>query len=83
MLGNTSGLVKKEDPHLCNHYFSHRHALATKTLSTTLKKFFQQPLKSSTSSETSLSIIACLKHSVKKWEQNMKCFSTTTEVRWL
>uniref|UniRef100_A0A7M4E8X6 DUF4371 domain-containing protein n=1 Tax=Crocodylus porosus TaxID=8502 RepID=A0A7M4E8X6_CROPO len=49
MLGNTSGfatLVKKEAPHVVvTHCFLHRHALATKTLPTTLKEVLSTAIK--------------------------------------
>jgi hypothetical protein len=49
MLGSTYGfaaLVKKEAPHfVVTHCFLHRHALATKTLPTTLKEVLSTALK--------------------------------------
>jgi hypothetical protein len=48
MLGNTFGfatLVKKEAPHVVTYCFLHRHALATKTLPTTLKEVLSTAIK--------------------------------------
>jgi hypothetical protein len=49
MLANKSGsdtLVKKEAPHfVTTHCFLHRHALATKTLPTTLKEVLSTAIR--------------------------------------
>jgi len=49
MLGKTSGfatLVKKEAPHIIvTHCFLHRHALASKTLSSTLQEILSTSVK--------------------------------------
>ena len=48
MLGKTSGftsLVKKEVPHIVTHCFLRRHALSSKTLSSTLKEFLSTSVK--------------------------------------
>jgi hypothetical protein len=86
MLGNASGfttLVKKEAPHfVATHCFLHRHALATKTLPTTLREV--RP--------TTMKIInfrsRCLnRHIFKTFCQEMgaeyKELLYHTEVRWL
>jgi hypothetical protein len=64
MLGNTSGivtLVKTEAPHIIvTHYSLHTHALATKTLPTTLKKVLSTAIKVINLSDACLWIIIFL-----------------------
>jgi hypothetical protein len=75
MLGNTSGfatLVKKEAPHVVvTHCFLHRHALATKTLPTTLKEVLPTAIKVINFIRSRSLNHRILKKTVKKWEQNI------------
>jgi hypothetical protein len=78
LLPSFAALVKTKAPHfIVTHCFLYRHALAAGTFQQPWEKFCQQPFKSSILSDACLWIITFLRHSVKKWERNMKCFSTT------
>ena len=79
MLGNTSGfaaLVKKAPQVIVTHCFLHQHALASKTLPALLKEVLATSVKMSISSEQLLQTISFLRGFIKKWEQNMKFFTT-------
>jgi hypothetical protein len=61
MLGNTCGttLLKKEAPHIVDtHCFLYRHALATKSLPTSLKEVSSTAIKVNNTSEAGLRFIA-------------------------
>jgi hypothetical protein len=79
MLANTSGfatLVKKEAPHfVATHCFLHRHALATKTLPTTLKEVLSTVI-SHQLYQKQVSESSHFEQILPRNGNNMKCFST-------
>ena len=78
MLGKTSGfasLVKKEVPHIiATHCIMHRHALASKTLSSTSREISITSKKIVNFVRTPVLNHRNSKCFVKKWVRNMKFF---------